>query len=210
MALVDFTFAGLDLTTDDRLLTPRGWTAEQSGWAREMLGELPTGPVLELCAGAGHIGLAAVHGTDRTLVTVDREETATARVAANADQLGMADRVEVRCSSIDRSVAPDEVFALVIADPPWVRRSHLGDHPEDPPEAIDGGADGLDIARVCVDVIDRHLHPDGAALLQLGTTTQATQLALPPALVVAEVREYPRGVLVRLGRPGQSLGRVVA
>lgn len=202
MALVDFSFAGLDLMTDDRLLTPRAWTAEQSAWAADLLGELPPGPVLELCAGAGHIGLAGIRGTGRRLVAVDREDSATTRVLANADRLGMADRVEVRCSAVDRAVEPDELFALVIADPPWVPHDLLGEYPDDPPEAIDGGGDGLDIARECVQVIGRHLDPDGVALLQLGTSDQVALLALPPTLVVGEVREYPRGVLVSLRRPG--------
>lgn len=61
--------------------------------------------MLELCAGAGHIGLAAVHGTDRWLVAVDREEAATTRVLANADRLGMIDRVEGRCCALAEALA---------------------------------------------------------------------------------------------------------
>lgn len=201
MALVDFSFAGLLLRADDRLLAPRDWTEAQSAWATELLTETPQGPVLELCAGSGHIGLAAVHGTDRRLVAVDREEVATTRVLANADRLGVADRVEARCCVLTEALAPDERFALVIADPPWVESATLARYPEDPPEAIDGGADGLAVARECVEIIDRHLDPDGTALLQLGTARQAAGLGLPASLVVDEVREYPRGVVVCLRRP---------
>lgn len=201
MARVDFAFAGLRLTTDERLLTPREWTAAQSRWAAELLPTLPPGPVLELCAGAGHIGLAAVHESDRPLVAVDREETATTHVLLNAGLLGISDRVEARCSRLEDAVAPHEQFALVIADPPWVRRSDIGRYPQDPPEAIDGGTDGLDIARGCVQVIDRHLAPGGAALLQVGSAQQVSELELPRTLAVDEVREFPRGALVRMGRP---------
>lgn len=203
MTLVDFSFAGLSLTTDERLLAPREWTAAQSAWGADLLAQVPEGPVLELCAGAGHIGLAAVHGSDRRLVAVDREEVAVTRVLANAEQLGMADRVEARCSPLAEALAPGESFALVIADPPWVPRADIGRHPEDPPGAIDGGADGLDIARECVRVIERHLADGGAALLQLGTRAQVGALELPPTLVVDEVREYVRGVVVCL-RPARS------
>lgn len=200
MARVDFTFAGLLLRTDERLLSPREWTATQSTWAAELLATLPPGPVLELCAGAGHIGLAAVHESDRDLVAVDREETATTHVLLNADLLGIVDRVEARCSPLDDAIAPHEQFALVIADPPWVRRSDIDRYPEDPVAAIDGGDDGLAVARECVGVIDRHLASGGAALLQLGTPQQVDELELPGSLVVDEVREFPRGVLVRLRR----------
>lgn len=198
MALVEFSFGGLDLVTDDRLLAPREWTAMQSEWAAELLSTGPSGPVLELCAGAGHIGLAAVRETERHLVAIDREAVAVDRVRANAERLEMADRVETRCRSIDDGLAADERFALIIADPPWVPRSAIGEHPQDPPAAIDGGPDGLAIARECVRIISRHLDPGGAALLQLGTREQAARVELPGSLVVDEVREYPRGVVVCL------------
>lgn len=202
MARVDFAFAGLLLTTDERLLSPREWTAAQSTWAAELLAVLPPGPVLELCAGAGHIGLAAVHESDRQLVAVDREEVATTHVLLNADLLGIVERVDARCSPLGDAIAPHEQFALVIADPPWVPRSDISRYPEDPVGAIDGGDDGLAVARECVQVIDRHLAPGGAALLQLGTPRQVAELDIADTLVVDEVREYPRGVLVCLRRPG--------
>lgn len=203
MAQVDFSFAGLSLTTDERLLAPREWTAAQSTWAAELLLGLPPGPVLELCAGAGHIGLAAVHESDRRVVAVDREDVATTHVLLNADRLGIVDRVEARCCPLDEALAADEEFPLIIADPPWVPRADIGQYPEDPVGAIDGGDDGLAIARECVQVIDRHLAAGGAALLQLGTPQQVAGLRLPESLSVDEVREFPRGVLVCL-RGGQT------
>ncbi len=205
MALVDFSFAGLSLVTDDRLLAPRRWTEAQSAWAAELLELVPPGPVLELCAGAGHIGLAAVHGTDRRLVSVDREDVATTRTLANADRLGASDRVETRSCALEAGVGPDERFALIIADPPWVQHLELSRYPEDPQEAIDGGPDGLAVARECVAVIDAHLDPGGTALLQLGTRDQALRLERPAHLVVDEVREYPRGVLVSLRRASSAM-----
>lgn len=203
MAVVEFSFAGLTLTTDDELLSPREWTAAQSCWGAELLSQLAPGAVLELCAGAGHIGLAAVHGTDRLLVAVEREEAATIRIRANAEALGMTDRLETRCCALEEALAEEERFALVIADPPWVPRAAIRQYPQDPPGAIDGGPDGLAVARECVDIIDRHLDDDGAALLQLGTRAQVTDLALPKTLAIHEVREYHRGVLVCL-RPNRD------
>jgi release factor glutamine methyltransferase len=78
--------------------------------------------------------------------------------------------------------------------------------PDDPLSAIDGGTDGLDIARACLDVIAAHLAPGGAAVLQLGTAAQAETLAREEwftagPLVQVEVRQHVRGVLVRIDRP---------
>ncbi|MGZ6746650.1 MAG: hypothetical protein ACXVD3_02005 [Nocardioides sp.] len=77
-------------------------------------------------------------------------------------------------------------------------------YPEDPLQAIDGGPDGLELARDCVTVVHRHLAPAGSAILQLGTTAQVAQLddlvAASPGLVLTDVREFDRGVLARLDR----------
>ena len=50
---------------------------------------------------------------------------------------------------MDVVLDPHERFAVVIADPPWVPRADTGRYPEDPVLAIDGGDDGLDLARAC-------------------------------------------------------------
>ena len=94
----------------------------------------------------------------------------------------------------------------MIADPPWVPRDQTSQFPEDPLLAIDGGADGLDVARACLEVVADHLAAGGSAVLQLGTTAQAEVLRSASTciadgrLVVTEVRQEERGVLVRLDR----------
>jgi release factor glutamine methyltransferase len=194
-------FGGLTICFDARVLRPRAWTAHQSRWAAEILAGLLDGPVLELCAGAGQIGLAAVRGSRRGLVCVDVDPVASAFVEANARAAGMGDRVDVRTAPLVEAAHEDETFALILADPPWVRRADVGSYPEDPHLAIDGGDDGLTVARECVAVIGRHLRATGAALLQLGTRDQAG--LLEPEIASAglrqvEVRSYDRGALVRL------------
>ena len=72
--------------------------------------------------------------------------------------------------------------------------------------AIDGGADGLTVARRCARVMQRHLHPDGLAVLQLGARDQVDALDLTAyGLQVTAVRQGERGVLVRVsrGQPGR-------
>lgn len=199
-------FGGLDITFDSRVLRPRPWTEAQSRWAASLLDHAPAGGVLELCTGAGHIGLAAVAGTTRRLVAVDISSEAAAFARANARGAGLQDRVEVRTGEMGSVLGKTEQFALVIADPPWVRRERTGDFPDDPMLAIDGGDDGLDVARTCLGVIERHLMSGGSALIQLGSREQASALAAEVTargvLTPGEVREYERGVLVRFDRAG--------
>lgn len=200
------TFGDLSIRFDDRVLRPRDWTVAQATWAAELGDELPQGSLLELCAGAGHIGLLALTALRRPLVAVDLNPVACHYLRLNARAAGLADLVEVREGRIDEVLEPAERFALVIADPPWVRRAETGTFPEDPVVAIDGGLDGLDVARSCVRAASEHLLPGGAMLLQLGTAGQVEvlgpELASYGDLQVSDVRSFERGVLVRLDRPG--------
>jgi release factor glutamine methyltransferase len=197
------SFGHLTIRFDDRVLRPRSWTAEQSRWAAELIPRSPAGAVLELCSGAGHIGLLAIALAPRPLVCVDVNEAAGEHVLANASAAGLAHLVDMRTARLDEALAEDERFSIVIADPPWVPRAEIGSFPEDPVLAIDGGDDGLDIARACLAVAARHLLPGGSALLQLGTASQAEALArdLPGPLVLADVRAFERGVVARVDRP---------
>ena len=198
-------FGELEIAFDDRVLRPRTWTTAHSWWAASLLPDLVEGDVLELCSGAGHIGLLAVAESSRRLVCVDVNPAAVDYTRRNAVAAGLEAQVTVREGLIAESVEPGERFAMVIADPPWVTRAETERFPEDPLVAIDGGDDGLHVARECVAAIEAHLAPGGVALLQLGTTDQvrAVRALLEGGdLVPGEVREYgDRGVLLRIDRP---------
>jgi release factor glutamine methyltransferase len=195
-------FEGLRIEYDEQVLAPRPWTAAQSRWAAELIRMAPPGPVLELCAGVGHIGLLAVSLTPRTLVCVDVDPVACAFLRRNAAAAGV--RVDVREGVMDEVLAPDEDFSVVIADPPWVPSGQVSRYPEDPSRAIDGGDDGLALVRSCLDVIDRHLVVAGSALLQVGPREQAERVcdlvATYVDLAVIEVRELERGALLQIDR----------
>lgn len=198
------TFGHLEISFDERILRPRPWTVEQAEWGADLLKLLPEGPVLEMCCGAGHIGLLAIAQTDRSLVAVDLDPAAVAFAAHNAAAAGLCSRVEVRNADVDEALGEGEQFALIIADPPWVPRCLIASFPDDPRRAIDGGGDGLDVARHCISTAERHLSPGGVLLLQLGTMAQVarvTDFTSCGPLQVSEVRDVPgSGVLVRLDR----------
>ncbi len=199
-------FGPLSITYDERVLEPRPWTAQQSRWAVEVLAspEAPAGPVLELCTGAGHIGLLVVAESERSLVAVDVDPVACAFARANAERAGLGHRVEVRETPLAVATGSDERFAMVVADPPWVASSDVGVFPDDPLLAIDGGADGLDLAWECVTVAADHLVPGGSLLLQLGTSAQCDVVVAgsPQRLAEAGRRGGERGWLLRLDAVG--------
>ncbi len=194
-------FGPVDIQFDDTVLVPRPWTLAQSTWGRQLLEVAPGGPVLELCSGAGHIGLATVHGTGRTLVQVDQDAHACDLARLNAAEAGVDS--DVRCGDLTEVVGEGEQFVLVVADPPWVTTQDVPVFPADPVWAIDGGEDGLDIARRCVAVAAAHLAGDGLVLLQLGSAEQVASLAWSldrVGLACVDVRSYDGGAIALLAR----------
>lgn len=169
-------FGSLTIHYDDRVLRPRPWTQEQSRLAARLLATAPEGPVLELCSGAGQIGLLAVLGHDRELVLVDADPVACEHARRNVAAAGHLRQTEVRCAPLESALSPGERFALIVADPPWVRSARIAEYPEDPVTAIDGGTDGLDIARACLRTADQHLLLGGSMVLQVGSVAQAQEL----------------------------------
>jgi release factor glutamine methyltransferase len=189
------SFGPLAVEYDERVLVPRLWTFLQSSWAADLASTSAPGPILELYAGAGHIGLAAAVLADRDLVQVEADPVAARYARRNAARAGRADRVDVRLASITDALAAAETFPLVVADPPYLPSARVADWPADPVSAIDGGADGLDHIRCCLDVVEQHLAADGYLVLQIAGPAQADQVRAhlaargPGALRIVEQRE---------------------
>jgi release factor glutamine methyltransferase len=198
------TFGPLVVHYDARVLTPRPWTLMQSRWAAELAPRTAPGPMLELCAGAGQIGLAAAVLSRRRLVQVDSDPIAVGYAVANAALAGCADEVDVRHGMIDTVLAAGERFPMILADPPYVASSDIGAWPDDPPSAIDGGPDGLDLVRSCLRAARGHLVPGGVLLLQVAGGSQAETVAslldldAGAGLTVRETRHHDRDRAVML------------
>jgi release factor glutamine methyltransferase len=179
-------FGPLTVSYDERVLTPRPWTFGQSRWAAELAADAAPGAVLELCAGAGQIGLAAAVLADRDLVQVEADPIAARYARDNAKGAGWGGRAQVRVARLESALGPQERFALIIADPPYLPSRDVDRWPEDPRVAIDGGTDGLDLIRQCLVVAAEHLALDGQLLLQVAGPAQAARvrdlLAAAPAV----------------------------
>lgn len=184
-------FGPIDVAYDERVLKPRAWTLAQSRWAADLAAEVGPGPLLEMCAGAGHIGLAAAVLADRDLVQIEIDPWAASHAEANACGAGWGGRVQVRVGAIGDVLAADDRFPLVIADPPYLRSDEVARFPEDPLLAIDGGRDGLGVVRQCLAAGARVLSPGGPLVLQVAGLRQADEVAMMAAgrgLVAEEVR----------------------
>lgn len=206
-ATMTVDFSGIEIAWDPRVLEPRPWTAAQAEWAADLAREAPEGPILELCCGAGQIGLLAAKLSGRALVQVDRDEVAAGYARRNADQAGIPS--DIRVASMEGALGADERFPVIVADPPWVPTDQVSAFPDDPVTAVDGGADGLSLVLAALSVALGHLAPGGHIVLQVGNDGQADVVA---AMVGAEVdsqaaevvdrRRCSGGVLVHIADVG--------
>jgi release factor glutamine methyltransferase len=138
-------FRRIELSVDHRVLIPRPET--------ELLVEVALkrqpGRVLDVGTGSGAIALAVADELPGCeVVATDTSPGALEVARANADRLGLADRVELRHGSVPEG----EFFDLVLANLPYVaERDWPTLEPEvtqwEPRQALLAGPDGLDAYR---------------------------------------------------------------
>jgi methylase of polypeptide subunit release factors len=167
-------FGGLTVPLHDNVLTPRPWTLAQSDWAVDLLDRAAPGPILELFAGSGHIGIEAARRTGRKVVLVDTSPDA----CRLAEHLAAAHDVDadVVCTSVDADRIQQIQPALIMADPPYVPTGDVAEFPDDPPGAIDGGPDGLGPARTALLAVQRMAGTGVPVVIQLRGLHQATAI----------------------------------
>jgi release factor glutamine methyltransferase len=166
-------FWTLDLAVNANVLTPRPETefVVEAGLQETLPADAPH-RLLDLGAGSGAIILALLkERPNATGVAVDISEGALEMVRANAEQLGVADRLEIRQGDWAKHL--DERFDLVVSNPPYIRTGDIdGLEPEvarfEPRVALDGGTDGLVAYRTITAALPRLLKQGGAFALEVG------------------------------------------
>jgi release factor glutamine methyltransferase len=180
-------FYGLELAVDRRVLVPRPETESLVDAVLAFLRAdgAPNGDVLDLCTGSGCIAIAlgdALRKADspRRVVATDASREALEVASANVARHGLQDRITLRQGDLWHALQPDERFAAVASNPPYVRDSVLPKLDRDvrqfePTAALDGGEGGLAVlARIASGAADR-LVPGGLLVVELGDAAQGEE-----------------------------------
>jgi release factor glutamine methyltransferase len=125
--------------------------------------------VLDVGTGSGCVALTLAAERPRWRVSaVERSPAAIAVACRNRNRHGVA--VSLFLGDLSAAVAPP--WDLVVANLPYVPTGAIREAPievrHDPPAALDGGADGLDLVRRLLDDLSRLLRPCGGAALEIG------------------------------------------
>ena len=133
--------------------------------------------VLDLCTGSGCIAAAIAQRLKNASITaIDKSEKAVAIARRNVERLGLNDRIAVAQGDLYEplsrmiDVAP---FNLIVSNPPYVPTSHMerldrNVRDYEPPEALDGGIDGLVLHRRILEGATDRLLPGGRIYLEIG------------------------------------------
>ncbi|MBP6689900.1 MAG: peptide chain release factor N(5)-glutamine methyltransferase [Hyphomonadaceae bacterium] len=203
-------FWTLDLAVSANVLTPRPETefVVEAGLQETLPADAPH-RILDLGTGSGAIMLALLkERPNATGVAIDISEEALAVVRANAEQLGVAERLQAGQGNWAEHI--DERFDLVVSNPPYIRTSDIdGLEPEvsrfEPRVALDGGADGLAAYRIIAAALPSLLKPGGAFALEVGAgqAESVKALAEEAGLATGEPRRDLSGI------PRVVVGRAV-
>lgn len=151
---------------------PTGASAGEEGAG----GEAILSSALDIGTGSAAIALSLVReGIVRRVVGLDSSAAALEQAAENRTRCGLTEK-EVEFRAVDRSlwdaVAATERFDVIVSNPPYVTAAEMAELSaevlRDPPEALLGGEDGLDIIREIVRGAWYRLAPGGALFLEIG------------------------------------------
>lgn len=161
-------FRGREFEVTPAVLVPR---PETELVVEAALGLPISGTALVLDVGTGSGCLAVTLAAERPrwrVRAVDRSAAALAVARRNAARYA----VDVPMFQGDLTAATAPPWDLVVANLPYIPSTALGGLPvevrHDPPGALDGGADGLELVRRLTGDLRRLLRPCGGAVLELG------------------------------------------
>ncbi len=129
---------------------------------------------LEVGVGSGAVVIALAQELPRmTWVGLDRAGRALAVARANARQHGVANRVHFLRSDLLAGLKPSAAFSLLVANLPYVPRAEWEQLPREikafePPGALLGGEDGLDLIRPLIRQAQQYVRGGGWVLLEVG------------------------------------------
>jgi len=175
-------FWGLDLHVSPEVLIPRPDTETLVEAALDHLVPLrrdrpaesiPTDErILDVATGSGAIALALKKQRPHaSVLATDQSQPAIAIARGNAERLRLA--VEFFVGDLLGALPPETApFDLIAANLPYIPTGDIAGLPPEvraePHEALDGGADGLDLVRRLIVEAPRRLKTGGSLVLELG------------------------------------------
>ena len=168
--------------------------------------------VADVCTGSGCIACSIAYEHPRThVIATDISPVAVELARENASALSLGGRIDVVECDLGEGVDPALMgsFDLVVSNPPYIPTEVLATMPREvtdnePPLALDGGADGLDIFRRLLAWCGGALKPGGGFAFELHETcldaaaAQAEAAGFANVRIIRDLADRPRVLTGRL------------
>ncbi|HWR89322.1 MAG TPA: peptide chain release factor N(5)-glutamine methyltransferase [Dissulfurispiraceae bacterium] len=156
--------------------------------------------ILDLCTGSGCIAVALARAFPASDVYgIDRSPAALRYATANAAS-NRTDNVHFLLGDLYEPLGPER-FDCITANPPYIRTEDMQKLQREirhfePPEALDGGADGLVFFRRLVAGAPGRLRENGMLVMEVGygQAAEVQEIALGAGFALTEVREDYAGI----------------
>lgn len=172
-------FYGLDFLVNKYTLIPRPETEQL---VQEVIDYCKVHPdahsIIELGVGSGCVMLSILRNTPQltTAFGIDRVKRTLEIAQANAEALGLADKISFKRSDMWKQVPKELQFDIIVSNPPYLSADQCEDakkqYPEigyEPQIALLGGTDGLLFFESLFQRAQRHLRASGTLFLEIGT-----------------------------------------
>lgn len=176
------SFRELQLRVDRSVLIPRPETELLVGHVLDWAIGRSNLSALDVGTGSGAIGLSLLaEGPFARVLGVDISEGALNVAQANAIEVGLADRLELRIGSFYQPLVPGERFDVIVSNPPYVAEAEETALPQEvrayePPEALFAGPTGMEAIERIVEGASEWLRPGGLLALEIAPSlAEATQ-----------------------------------
>lgn len=165
-------------SVNEAVLIPRPETEVLVEEAIALIGGRQDLAVLDMGTGSGVIGIIVAKHTGNRVVCVDISEAALAVARGNARSMGVGERTRFVCSDLFAALGDGARFDMILSNPPYVADEEWDGLMTDvrdfePPRALKGGAEGLEVYRRIAAELPRRLTPGGWVLLEVGSAAQA-------------------------------------
>jgi len=169
LVLGEWDFFGRAFAFERGVFIPRPETEGLVELALRYLADYPA-VGFEFGIGSGAISVSLLcERPQLRMVAIDVNPLALELSRKNASKHGVEDRLELLPAS--EFEAGEERFDFVIGNPPYILSSEMAELPRevryDPPEALDGGEDGLREIRKIIDISKNGLKSGGFILIEI-------------------------------------------
>lgn len=170
--LGEWEFYGLPFKVRPGVLIPRADTETAVEIALELLRDVKSPVVLDLCAGSGCIGITLAKLTGGRVVCVEKSDEAISVLEENKalNKVG----VEVLKADVLKEPPASLIGAahLLISNPPYIKTGVIetldAEVKREPKMALDGGEDGLLFYKSIVEKWSKVLKPGGVLVFEIG------------------------------------------